>query len=287
MAAITSPTPTPQSPTLRRHLALALAAGLFGALPLIAAPVAAQTSRSVNLDVPFVPTPDDVVERMLDMAQVGNQDYVIDLGSGDGRIAIAAVKDRGAKGAMGVDIDPARIAEATNNAKMAGVSDAVEFRQQNLFETDLNQASVITMYLLQRINLKLRPTLLDLRPGTRIVSHAFSMDDWQPDAEANVDGRNVYFWIVPAKVDGSWKVQNPGGDFTVDLTQEFQKIAGTATVDGKSVPLGDPKLQGDRIEFSVETAPGKMLRYVGRVTGGSIEPLPDSQRAGNWRATRS
>jgi len=158
---------------LRRAALLTVVAG-FGFM------AAAPSVHSHSLDVPYVPTPPEVVNRMLEVAQVGPKDFVIDLGSGDGRIAIAAVKNHGARGAMGVDINPERIAEAQANAQEAGVTDKVEFREQNLFETDFSQASVLTMYLLPDVNMVLRPKILELAPGTRVVSHAFDMEDWKP-----------------------------------------------------------------------------------------------------------
>ena len=173
--------------------ALGLAA--FGA----AAPLPARAQEPPKLDVPFVATPQETVDRMLSMAKVGPNDYLIDLGSGDGRIPIAAAKKFGTK-AMGVDLNPVRIAESNANAKEAGVTDKVEFKQGDLFQQDISKASVLTMYLLPDINLKLRPKIWsDLKPGTRIVSHAFSMGDWTPDATTTApDGRNtVYLWIVP------------------------------------------------------------------------------------------
>ena len=150
-----------------------------------------------RLDVPFVPTPDDVVEKMLDLAGAGSNDVVYDLGSGDGRIVITAAK-RGARG-IGFDIDPERIAEARANARRAGVTDRVQFQQGNLFDVDLAPATVITMYLLPSVNLELRSKLQQLKPGTRIVSHSFDMGDWKPDQVHTVDGHKVYLWIIPPR----------------------------------------------------------------------------------------
>jgi precorrin-6B methylase 2 len=147
-------------------------------------------------DVIFVPTPQPVVDAMLEVAKVGPKDVLYDLGSGDGRIPVTAAKKFGTR-AVGIDIDPQRIQEANANAKSAGVTDKVKFIQGDLFQQDLSQATVISLYLLPSLNLKLRPTLLNLKPGTRIVSHAFDMGDWKPDQSLNVDGRMVYFWTVP------------------------------------------------------------------------------------------
>lgn len=150
-----------------------------------------------DLDVPYVPTPPEVVDEMLRLAEVGPDDRLYDLGSGDGRIVIAAAERFGTRG-IGVDIDPERVEEANANAEAANVTDLVEFREQDLFETDFSDATVVTLYLLSEVNLRLRPRLLqELEPGTRIVSHAFDMGDWEPEAVVEVDGRQVYFWTVP------------------------------------------------------------------------------------------
>jgi ubiquinone/menaquinone biosynthesis C-methylase UbiE len=150
-------------------------------------------------DVPFVPTPEKVVDRMLEIAKVGPNDVVYDLGSGDGRIVIAAAKKHGARG-VGIDIDPERIKEARANARSAGVSDRVEFREADLFKTDLSEATVVTLYLLSSVNLQLRPKLLsELKPGTRIVSHAFDMGDWKPLKTEKVGSSSVYYWVVPER----------------------------------------------------------------------------------------
>jgi precorrin-6B methylase 2 len=154
---------------------------------------------AVARDVPFVPTPEPVVERMLELAKVGPNDVVYDLGSGDGRIVIAAASKYGARG-VGIDIDPNRVREARDNAREAGVADRVEFRQGDLFKADIGEATVVTLYLLSSINTKLRPKLLsELKPGTRVVSHAFAMGDWEPVQTDTVEGRTVYYWVVPER----------------------------------------------------------------------------------------
>jgi SAM-dependent methyltransferase len=153
-----------------------------------------------DLDVPYVPTPPEVVDEMLRLAEVGPDDLLYDLGSGDGRIVIAAAERFGTRG-IGIDIDPERVEEANANAETANVTDLVEFREQDLFETDFSDATVVTLYLLSEVNLRLRPRLLqDLDPGTRIVSHAFDMGDWEPEAVVDVEGRTVYVWTVPETV---------------------------------------------------------------------------------------
>lgn len=157
-------------------------------------------AQGVKRDVPYVPTPEAVVRRMLELGQVGSDDVIYDLGSGDGRIVITAAQQYGARG-VGIDIDPQRIQEANANAQKAGVTDRVKFRQQDLLQADFSEATVVTLYLLPEVNLRLRPQLLNqLRPGTRIVSHAFDMGDWKPEQVVEVDGRTIYVWTVPEKV---------------------------------------------------------------------------------------
>lgn len=156
-------------------------------------------AEEVKRDVPYVPTPQNVVDEMLKMAAVTKNDVVYDLGCGDGRIVITAAKQYGARG-VGVDIDPERIKESNENARKAGVTDRVKFVQGDLFNVDLKDATVVTLYLLPEINLKLRPKLFkELKPGTRVVSHAFDMDDWRPERTVRVDGRTIFYWTIPAK----------------------------------------------------------------------------------------
>jgi Methyltransferase domain len=159
------------------------------------------SSPARNPEVPYVPTPQAVVDRMLQIAQVTPDDVVYDLGSGDGRIPITAVRQFNARRAVGVDINPQRVSEANQNAQTANVTDRVEFREQDLFETDLREASVVTLYLLPDVNLRLRPKLLnELQPGTRIVSHSFDMGEWEPEQVEQVDGSTIYYWTVPENV---------------------------------------------------------------------------------------
>jgi hypothetical protein len=230
----------------------------FVAALLAAVPAMAQEPR-----VPYVPTPQDVVEKMLQTARVNANDYLIDLGSGDGRIVITAASKYGTRG-FGVDINPTRVAEANENAQKAKVTDKVAFYQRDLFQTDLTQATVISMYLLPRVNLELRPQLLNLKPGTRIVSHDFSMSDWKPDAYLQVYSREkytgaggeseIYFWVVPAKVAGDWRWELPlrgkPQAYSVTLNQTFQMVSGSVSVNGRAIPLQNPKLSGDELSFS-------------------------------------
>jgi hypothetical protein len=255
------------------------------ALPALVVICSASVAQQPRLDVHFVPTPQAVVDRMLDMAKVSRDDFVIDLGSGDGRIVVTAAKRFGARG-MGVDLDPNRIRDARENAKKNNVEDKVTFQQQNLFETKLSDASVVTMYLLHRINMELRPRLLEvLKPGTRVVSHDFHMNDWLPDRHDSVGEREAYLWIIPAKVDGTWKVQDGAQNFTLDLKQHFQTFQGIARFDDTRVPLRETGLRGAEIRFVIEGSYGEIKQYHGRVDGKRIEAAPGSPNA--WHATRS
>ncbi|MGG6267812.1 SAM-dependent methyltransferase [Leptolyngbya sp. AN03gr2] len=196
-----SPTATTEAPTTAQSPATQAQSPTTTQSP---APATTTQSPTPQLDVPYVPTPEPVVDAMLKVAKVGKNDVLLDLGSGDGRIPITAAKRFGTRG-FGVDIDPERIKEANANAKKEGVTDLVQFAQQDLFKTDLTKATVITLYLLPRINLQLRPQLLKLKPGTRIVSHAFDMGDWKPDQVVSVNGTNVYFWTVPETIPPNLK----------------------------------------------------------------------------------
>jgi precorrin-6B methylase 2 len=212
-------------------------------------------------DVVWVPTPQAVVDKMLDMANVTKNDFVMDLGSGDGRTVITAAK-RGAR-AMGIEYNPDMVELSVRNAKEAGVSDRATFVKADLFETDLSKANVITMFLLPSINLKLRPKILDLKPGTRIVSNTFTMEDWQADETATVsDGCSsswctALFWIVPAKVEGTWST--PNGALT--LKQNFQMLTGT---------LGNQAIQG-RLRGNEITLTAGNQKWAGVVDGNSIK----------------
>lgn len=241
------------------------------------------TAAGPALDVHYVPTPHDVVARMLEMADVQPDDYVVDLGSGDGRIVIAAVRDRGAHAGLGIDLDPQRISEARYNARREGVEDRVTFEEGDLFQKDFSDATVLTLYLLHSLNLRLKPIILErMAPGTRVVSHAFDMGDWEPDRHDVVDGRNVYLWIVPARVAGQWRIEGPdGGDITLSLNQSFQRLDGSATINGATVALREAALRGDEIRFSIGPD-----HYVGRVEGDTITALPQPGAVQDWHARR-
>lgn len=233
-------------------------------------------------DVPYVPTPYEVVNEMLRIAGVGKNDVLYDLGCGDGRIVITAASEIGCRG-IGIDIDPQRIEESNNNADKAGVTDKVKFMQQDLFEADFSKATVVTLYLLQTVNLELRPKILRvMKPGTRIVSHDFSMKEWKADksTEVKLERRthSVYFWIVPANVSGSWNWTSPKGSakdqYVLELNQRFQKIYGTLFVNGSGLSIERGELKGNELQFTVgRTLEGQIVRmlFKGRVKGNSIE----------------
>lgn len=221
-------------------------------------------------DVPYVPTPPEAVKKMLELADVQPDDLLYDLGSGDGRIVIAAIRDFGVKRAIGIDIDPQRIRESWQNAQNAGVADQADFRRGNIFEEDFSDADVITMYLLSRVNRDLRPRLLnELRPGTRLVSHQFTMGDWEPDAEATAANRSLYFWVVPAKVAGEWQVKAGADDLRLSLRQDYQMVSGDMTAFGQSTPIAAGRLNGENVILTATTvrddAPVE-VRFHGRVT---------------------
>ncbi|MGI6340197.1 MAG: class I SAM-dependent methyltransferase [Bacteroidales bacterium] len=234
-------------------------------------------------DVVWVPTPQSLVDVMLEMAKVSSSDYLIDLGSGDGRTVISAAR-LGAT-AVGVEYNPDMVALSWKNAKDSGLKDKVKFIEGDLFETDLSVATVITMFLLPEINLRLRPRLLDLEPGTRIVSNTFSMGEWEPDhkvtTEENWNSWNTaLLWIVPARVEGIWKMK----EGELGLSQKFQMIEGTYKANGRSAEIRDGKLRGNTISFTINGD-----RYTGFVEGERISGIV-SDLSGNkeseWTATR-
>jgi protein-L-isoaspartate O-methyltransferase len=268
----------------------------------------AGSSRAVEIAAPYVPTAPSVVDRMLEIAKVGPNDYVIDLGSGDGRIVITAAKKYGASG-FGVEIDPQLVARANANARAAGVSDRARFYKRDLFATDLSKATVVTIYLLTRATMKLQSRLFDLKPGTRIVSHAGSMGEWRSDHFQMLDVKDkvrpdapkmtyIYLWVVPSKVAGHWRWSMPVGarthDYELMVSQQYQNFSGTLRVSGREISIEAGKLNGDRItlDFKVEVD-GNLLqhRLVGRVAGHSIVGTATvtserAQREAEWKAFR-
>ena len=263
-----------------RALFLLLMLAAIAPRPAVLAQAAEEYKPSVGQDgkdVIWVPTPQGLVDKMLDMAKVTPKDFVIDLGSGDGRTVITAAK-RGAK-ALGIEYNPDMVELSKRTAAKEGVSDKASFIKADLFESDFSQAQVITMFLLSSINLKLRPKILDLKPGTRIASNTFDMGDWKPDETASLPGCNswctAHLWIVPAKVEGSWRL--PQGELT--LKQTFQNISG-ALKSGNSETAVSGKLNGDLISFTAGAA-----EYSGRVSGNSIEGVVKT--GAKWTATRA
>ncbi len=227
-------------------------------------------------DVIWVPTPQALVEKMLDMAKMTPNDYVIDLGSGDGRTVIAAAK-RGAR-AHGIEYNPDMVELSKQAAAKAGVANKATFAKADIFESDFSQATIITMYLLPQLNVRLRPKILDLKPGTRIVSHAFTMEEWKPDQTESVENRTAYLWIVPAKVEGTWKL----GQGELALKQNFQMLSGTLNSGGRTMNVENGRLRGDQITFTAGGA-----EYTGKVNGNGIEGTMKGASSGSWSATRA
>ena len=260
-------------------------------LSMIVAGVFAQAAASAEYeprvfqegkDVVWVPTCQELVDKMLDMAKVTPEDYVIDLGSGDGRTVITAAK-RGAR-ALGIEYNPEMVVLSKRNAAREGVTDKAQFVEADLFKSDFSQATVITMFLLTDINVKLRPRILNFKPGTRIVSNTFSMGEWTPDRTETVKNEQcasyntALLWIVPAKVEGIWRL--PEGELT--LKQSFQMVSGTFKSGSRAVPVTNGKLEGDVINFSADG-----VGYSGRVNGSTMEGTFESGgKNGTWTATQ-
>lgn len=252
-------------------------------------------------DVIYLPSAADVVTRILELGRVGPDDVVYDLGCGDGRIVIAAARDRGARGVC-VDIDPTLVARSRRNADTAGVAGRIEFRHTDMFETDLRSATVVALYLSPALNLRLRPKLFrEVRPGAWIVSHNFDMGDWEPDTLVQVTWpagttSTVRAWQLPAEVAGTWEVvaATAAGErrFRVRFTQRHQQVSGTASEDGRTLTVEGARLAGDSIEFQLRgrrSDPPEHLRFLGRVSGagmaGVVRAGPDSAGA-RWRGLR-
>jgi len=248
-------------------------------LSLFLAIAATQARAQVPEEVPFITSPDNVTLEMLRLAQVAPSDHVIDLGSGDGRIVILAARRFGASG-LGVEIDPSLVRLSQKNAQEAGVATRVQFREQDLFKTDLTHATVITMYLLQEVNLQLRPALLALKPGTRLVSHDWDMGDWKPDLTTVVavpdkkvglaKSSKVHLWVVPAQVGGLWCGQGLLKEFTLQIAQRYQEFEGVLTRRNRSRKMSG-RVQGATVRTDAHRN-GSLVLAVGgnemRVTGG-------------------
>lgn len=256
-----------------------------GLLLLLVSAMAAEAGAQVVVgqdgkDVVFLPTPPALVDKMLDMAGVTPEDYVIDLGSGDGRIVIAAAK-RGAR-ALGIEYDAPLVELSKRTAASEGVGDKATFVQADLFESDFSKATVLTMFLLSDIMVKLRPAILDMKPGTRIVANTFGMEEWAPDESATLSPCatwcTAHLWIVPARVEGRWRL--PEGELT--LKQTFQDLSGTLASGDKSLPVFFGGMRGDQIAFTAGSA-----TYTGRIMNGAMRgSVTRDGQTQSWSATR-
>lgn len=249
-------------------------------------------------DTPYVQTPQNVVDKMLEVAKVGPRDFVIDLGSGDGRMVITAAKKHGARG-FGVDLDRRLVQLSNRLAAKAGVADRAVFYERDIYQTDLSPATVVTIYLLPEVNLMMRPKLFEmLKPGTRVVSHDYDMGEWPPDLSFTLDapdkpvGRDkkskVFYWVVPAKVAGKWRWRDGARDFELVLNQMFQKIDGTVSVNGRSAPIEEAKLTGEELTFAARLDDARYT-FNGRIFGNAVEGTmrSDAATAKTWAATRT
>lgn len=271
--------------------------GVLCALALVATHTAhaANIAPPGEVPTPYLPSTQVAVEEMLRLANVQPSDLVVDLGSGDGRIPITAATHFGARG-FGVDIDAKLVDEANENARKAGVADRVRFVRQDVFETDIKEATVVTLYLLTGLVNRLKPKLMnELRPGTRIIAHDFGFQDWTPDRSVNIS-KNYFLYVVPAKVGGSWRLEATVGEaqhtYDIDLKQDHQKIRGGARVNsgGGFLPLFEPHLEGDRIRF-VLVDEGRAHHFEGRVHAGYMEGtvtagIGSGMVKRTWRAER-
>ncbi|MGB2819435.1 MAG: class I SAM-dependent methyltransferase [Phycisphaerae bacterium] len=261
----------------RRGVRIALVVLAMAALPLLAGRV-----KEAELDVPYVPTHQKAVDEMLKVANVTSEDYLIDLGCGDGRIVVTAAKTYKTHG-LGVDLNPRRVRESNRNAKKAKVTDLVEFRKEDIMVTDVRKASVVTLFLLESVNVRIRPKLFaQLKPGTRVVSNSFTMRDWKPDKEVRhprAFSNVIYYWAIPAPVGGTWTWQNKlaAKDVpnTLKLEQEFQVVQGAvASAGGADVPIAEASLAGKELSFTVTLGKGKeqvVVAYRGTADGDALE----------------
>ena len=259
---------------------LLLAGAAFPAVPVLAqtAPPQAAEFDVDGKDVMWLPTPDALVDRMLNLARVGPRDVVYDLGSGDGRIPIAAARRFGASG-VGIEYDAGLVELSRKEAADAGVASRVRFLQADLFEADFSEATVVTLYLLRTLNVKLRPKILALRPGTRVVSNAFGMGDWAPDASEPAGADALHLWHVPAQAAGRWRVTRAAGTFELVLEQRYQKLRGEVRLDGRAQPLRGATLEGAAIRLDIVG----LGVLTGRVEGDTMH---GGEGDGAWRAQR-
>ena len=229
-------------------------------------------------DVIWIPTSPELVTRMLNMAKVTSQDIVYDLGAGDGIIAITAAKQFGAR-AYGIEYNPQMALHAQNNVRAAGVADKVSIRQGDIFEEKFDEATVVTMYLLPHLNLKLRPTLLKMKPGTRIVSHAFDMNEWEADEKVSNEYAHAFMWVVPSPVEGAWTLQEVDSKAQVqlDIQQSFQRIGGSITERGRKTPLLGAQLRGDKIAFQYMGADQQLRSVTAQVNGNRMNGVTSLQ----------
>jgi len=229
-------------------------------------------------DVIWIPTSPELVTRMLNMAKVSSQDIVYDLGAGDGIIAITAAKQFGAR-AYGIEYNPQMALHAQNNVRAAGVADKVSIRQGDIFEEKFDEATVVTMYLLPHLNLKLRPTLLKMKPGTRIVSHAFDMGEWDADEKVSHEYAHAFMWVVPSPVEGTWTLQEVDSKAQVqlDIEQSFQRIGGSITERGRKTPLLGAQLRGDKVAFQYMGADQQLRSVTAQVNGNRMNGVASLQ----------
>ena len=238
-------------------------------------------------DVVWVPTPERLIERMLQMADTTSKDLVVDLGSGDGRIPIAAAKKFGARG-LGVEYDADLVRISVQAADQQGVADRVKFLRQDLFQTDLSEANVVALYVSPAIMLALRPRLLGLKAGTRVVSHQFTLGDWEADEQAIVERTTGYLWVVPARVDGRWKLRLGEDLYDLQFQQEYQMLRGSAEREGKRSPVIAARLRGADIRFAFVDRNGDSRSFSGRTTGDAMEGASRThgQQDLRWSARR-
>jgi SAM-dependent methyltransferase len=291
-------TPAMISPALSKFARNGLAAIILSSIGLVACAQSGDDRYQPQVgqagkDVVWVPTNNDLVNRMLETAKVTKDDLVFDLGAGDGKIAIAAARNHGAR-AVGIEFNPEMAALARRNAERAGVADKVTIINGDIFKEDFSKATVVTMYLLPDLNIKLRPTLLKMRPGTRLVTNSFTMGDWEPDqlisaSTSGFGGSSGYYWVVPAQVGGDWNFDGMDGvgRVRVNITQKYQKIGGTITLGDKAQPLLDPRVDGAEVQFRYVSASGQLQVVKATFTdAGTLKGQVGSYSSNSFEARR-